>query len=69
MRSPDRISDVLATVEALWRIFSDWRLGQLICNVASWTDERPEKVWDIEDDELAAAIQSRLEQFAAVARG
>lgn len=33
MRNPDRIEYVLRELERLWRMYPDWRLGQLIFNI------------------------------------
>ena len=62
-RDPDRITDVMAQVEELWRQYPDWRLGQLLCNVAAWADPTPESVWSVEDDEVMAQIQEHLHKL------
>lgn len=62
MRDPDRIPKVLRDVERLWRLHPDWRLGQLICNLAAWADPTENIVWDIEDDALVAEIRRHLRQ-------
>ena len=59
MRDPARISGALEHVERLWRLYPDWRLGQLLANVAGWADQ---SVWDIEDDVLISEIQKHVEQ-------
>jgi hypothetical protein len=51
--------ELLDALSELRRRYPDWRLGQLISNVAGWTDQN---VWDIEDDELLAAIEAHLKQ-------
>jgi hypothetical protein len=53
--------DLLATVAELCRQYPNWRLGQLIANVAGWVDQ---EVWDVEDEQLLAAAQSHLQQLA-----
>ena len=63
MRDPDRITEVLANVEELWRQYPDWRLGQLLCNVAAWADPTPESVWVVEDDEVVAQIEEHLQKL------
>jgi hypothetical protein len=63
MRDPDRISHVLAKVEQLWRAYPDWRLGQLIANVASWSGT---DAWDLEEDGLVDEIDRHLGQRAEV---
>jgi hypothetical protein len=59
MRNPDRIAEVLAKVEQLWRMYPDWRLGQLIANVASWADT---DIWDLEEDGLVDEIDRHMGQ-------
>lgn len=48
MRNPDRITPTLEAVEAFWRLHPDWRLGQLVFNLAG------RDPFYIEDDDLAA---------------
>ncbi len=54
MRDLERIPLVLHEIEKIWRLHPDWRLGQLICNLASWIDASQYIVWDVEDDALVA---------------
>ena len=45
---------------------SDVRFGQLIANLAVVArGAEPNAVWDMEDDELFAAVRSQLEVFRA----
>jgi hypothetical protein len=67
MRDPERIPLVLQEIERLWRLHPDWRLGQLVCNLAAWADPTQNIVWDVEDDVLVAEAQHHLEQYAALA--
>jgi hypothetical protein len=53
--------DVLAAIVALCERYPQWRLGQLIANVAGWADQ---EIWDIEDQELLAAARVHLAQLA-----
>ena len=62
MRDPKRIPLVLQEIERLWRAHPDWRLGQLICNVAAWADPTQNIVWDVEDEVLVAEAQTHLAQ-------
>ena len=64
MRDPNRIPLVLQEIEKLWRLHPDWRLGQLICNLAAWADPTQNIVWDVEDDVLVAEVQCHLKQNA-----
>ena len=55
----DRKGAELLEVLAELRIrYPDWRLGQLICNIAGWADI---DVWDIEDEQLLAAARAHLD--------
>jgi hypothetical protein len=48
-------------VAELRRRYPEWRLGQLISNVAGWVDQN---VWDIEDEELLKTIEQHLQSLA-----
>ena len=60
MRDPSRIPKVLEAIEKIWRLHPDWRLGQLVCNLAAWSDPTQNIVWDIEDDSLMAEVERHL---------
>jgi uncharacterized protein YihD (DUF1040 family) len=62
MRDANRIGTVLEAIERIWRLHPDWRLGQLVCNVAAWVDPTQEVIWDLEDDVLVKEIERHLEQ-------
>lgn len=49
MRNPQRISETLDLIEAIWRKYPDFRLGQLIQNVLLADDP---DMYNIEDDVL-----------------
>ncbi len=55
---PDDLLEVLAELR---HRYPEWRLGQLLANVAGWADR---DVWDIEDDVLLSAAQSHLQAVA-----
>lgn len=63
MRDPNRIQEVLAVVERMWRLYPDWRLGQLLENVAAWAEQ---PMWDLEEDALVAEIERHLAQAGQV---
>lgn len=46
--------------------YPEWRLGQLVANVASWarqpTEPHDTGIWDIEDDEMLTALERHLKQ-------
>lgn len=54
-------ADLLAAVAELCERYPDWRLGQLIANVAGWADQ---EIWDVEDQQLLAAAHSHLQHVA-----
>jgi hypothetical protein len=54
-------ADLLEAVAELRRRYPDWRLGQLVANIAGWADQ---DVWDVEDEQLLAAAQLHLQQLA-----
>ncbi len=62
MRDPERIPTIVEELERIWRLHPDWRLGQLISNLAAWADPTRDVVWDIEDDALLAEIRRHLSQ-------
>jgi hypothetical protein len=67
MRDPERISLVLQEIEKVWRLHPDWRLGQLVCNLAAWIDASQNIVWDVEDEALLAEAQRHVSDRGDVA--
>jgi len=59
-------AELLATIGELCRRYPDWRLGQLVANVAGWANQ---EIWDVEDDQLLAAALSHLQQLAPLEAG
>lgn len=58
MRDPNRIPRVLDLLEKAWAEVPDWRLGQLIENIArdmGWND-----AYYMEDDDLEKELRRRL---------
>ena len=53
--------DLIRAVSELRALFPDWRLGQLVANLALAAG-RDGGVWDVEDDELLAAACRLIEQ-------
>lgn len=55
--------DVLDALGELSVTFPDWRLGQMITNLAVVArGATGEAVWDVEDEELLAAIHRQLDR-------
>jgi hypothetical protein len=53
-------ANLLAAIAELSQRYPDWRLGQLIANVAGWTDQ---DIWDVEDEQLLDAARVHLHQM------
>jgi hypothetical protein len=67
MISPER-QDLLRALGELSEAFPEWRLGQMIANLAVVArGATSEAIWDVEDNELLAAIQRHLDRRRAVA--
>jgi hypothetical protein len=62
MNSQER-AELLATIAELSQRYPDWRLGQLVANVAGWADQ---EIWDIEDEQLLEAARVHLQQSTPV---
>ncbi len=52
-------ADLLQAMAELCQRYPDWRFGQLISNVAGWTDQ---EIWDVEDKQLLQAARLHLQQ-------
>jgi hypothetical protein len=59
MISRNRV-ELLAAIAELCQRYPDWRLGQLVANVAGWADQ---EIWDVEDEQLLEAARHHLEQL------
>jgi hypothetical protein len=57
-------AELLAAIADLCRRYPDWRLGQLVANVAGWADQ---DVWEVEDEQLLEAARLHLRQLAPLA--
>lgn len=64
MRDPDRIARTLRRIETLWSRYPDWRLGQLLLNLADWADD---DLWNLEDDRLLEVLEEHLNRQASQA--
>jgi hypothetical protein len=50
-------AEVFEALAELARCYPDWRVGQLVANVAGWADA---EVWDAEDEQLLSAARAHL---------
>ena len=56
MRDPERIDRILGLLRKEWKKFPDWRLGQLLVNIADadgWTNS---DLFYYDDDRLESAL-------------
>lgn len=56
-RNSNRIESILVQVQRLWKANPDWRLGQLIVNIAKVSQPCPE-VYYLEDDVLSDRLEA-----------
>lgn len=52
-------ADLLAAIAELCAQYPDWRLGQLIANVAGWADQ---DIRNVEDEQLLQAARLHLQR-------
>jgi hypothetical protein len=52
-------AELLAAITDLCQRYPEWRLGQLVANVAGWADQ---DIWDVEDEQLLEAARLHLQQ-------
>jgi hypothetical protein len=56
--------EIFRLLDEMSRRYPEWRLGQLVANAAMWarqpTDPADTAIWDVEDEELAAALHRHL---------
>lgn len=64
MIEPDPRAELWAALAELSRRYPTWRLGQLVANLADWTDQG---VWDVEDVDMLRAARRHLSQQTAPA--
>ena len=58
--------ELFAALAELARRHPHWRVGQLVANVAGWADA---DVWDVEDEQLLAAVRGHLAATDGLAVG
>lgn len=55
--------EVIDAIEKMMARYPDWRIGQLISNVATWArGATSESIWDMENREFVAAVRKHLEE-------
>ncbi len=53
-------ADLLAVIAQLRERYPNWRFGQLIANIAGWTDQ---EIWDVEDEQFMEAARQHLQHL------
>ena len=56
----DQSRELMQALAELQLRYPDWRFGQMIANLADWSDQN---VWDIEDELLLATVRRHLESI------
>ncbi len=64
--------ELLQAIAEMWELYPDWRLGQMIQNVAMWARQPTEPVdptWDVEDEEFLTTLRGHIERRRAALAG
>jgi hypothetical protein len=62
---------LLQALAEMWELYPEWRLGQLVQNVASWARQPTEPIdptWDVEDEEFLNTIREHVAKRTAQLR-
>jgi hypothetical protein len=55
--------ELIGAISELRALFPEWRMGQLIANLATAAGNAdPSAVWDVEDEQLLAAARRLIER-------
>lgn len=60
MRDPSRIKKILSEIEEIWKNNSDWRFGQLLCNIQYFEEK---DIFYIEDEVLEEKLKEGKDRF------
>ena len=60
MRDPNRIKKILNEIEEIWENNSDWRFGQLLCNIRYFQGK---DIFYIEDEVLEEKLKEGKDRF------
>ena len=63
MRDPNRIDPIMEKLTVLWKLHPDWRLCQVLANIAILTGWKESDLFYFEDDELLKEL-NKLEKRA-----
>jgi hypothetical protein len=56
---------LLQAIAEMWDLHPEWRLGQMIQNVAGWARQPTEPIdptWDVEDEEFLTTMRAHIER-------
>ncbi len=59
MRDPKRIHKIVETLETIWQVNPDWRLGQLLVNATGITGD----MFFIEDKDMLDALERAKKDY------
>lgn len=59
MRNPDRIDRIINKVRDFWKIYPDWRLGQLVSNIV----QNDMTIFHIEDEDFEKRLEEWIERL------
>ena len=57
MRDPNRIDPIIEKLTEVWKLHPDWRLCQVLANIAVLTGWKQSDLFHFEDDELLKGIE------------
>ncbi|MCB9765444.1 MAG: hypothetical protein H6739_37060 [Alphaproteobacteria bacterium] len=61
MSTREERAQVMAALLALWEAYPDWRIGQLVANVAMMArGVEPGAVWEMSSQEVVEAVERHL---------
>ena len=64
MRDENRIDEMCELLRKVWHLVPDWRLGQLIENIAKESHSKIKDAFYVEDDEIIKAMKIWLKEDA-----
>lgn len=56
--------DLLNGLEELMQVHPDWRIGQLVANIAFLARQTDSATWDVENEEFVQAARQHLQRTA-----
>jgi hypothetical protein len=64
--TPTSHDELVQAISELHALFPDWRLGQMVANLATAAGATdPGAIWDIEDEQLLTAARRLIERNSA----